>query len=245
LSAFYQKGYQTERVLPLLHKNSFANHAAHADANVASAEAKGQHKYFLTIDPAVLDQQPACVRRQFKETFFITHRGGLERGMKFVVDRLAVEGFSFSKSAALLSECHSREFHVTKELYYLHREFRGKAEKAGIKGFFKKVDLSWVPVSCAAAESARGGDEGAGPSQRADGQEVPIFDISKSASFGDFRDPGCGYRTYLPTVPYFTAGFLSDFRAREKWLHRQLVYTDMEFLRCDHTFMVSGQIEHV
>lgn len=66
--------------------------------------------------------------------------------MKFVVDRLAVEGFSFSKSQALVIECHSRQFHLSKELYYLHREARLKAEKAGIQGFFKKVDFSRVFV---------------------------------------------------------------------------------------------------
>lgn len=69
----------------------------------------------------------------------------------------------------------------------------------------------------------------AGPSDPAEAQEVPLFDVNTSAAFGDFKDPRCGFHTYIPAAPYFTSAFLSDFKAREKWLHCQLVYTDMEF----------------
>lgn len=205
-----------------------------------STGSKGQTKSFSSADPLVLAQFAAFIRRQFEETFYVSHRGGLERQTKFLVDALAVKGLAFVKSEKLVTQCHSRNFHLTKELYYLQQEEVDQAEKGTVASLFKKKATS----STAPLQGADGAAQSL-PSSSAPPAFAPSSSGASSAPnleedrFGKYREPGCGYRDYVPGAGYWITAYLEDHKGREKWLQRQLEHTDGEFIRCDHTFQVS------
>lgn len=187
-------------------------------------------------------QFPGFIKRQFEETFYISHRGGLDREAKFVVDSLAVKGFGFSKSIKLVTLCHAREFHNTKELYYLHQESLQQTEKGSIRSFFKKVAAPSTSSAAAQALPSSGqslpSSSLSAPSAPSASSEVASQSSARQDRFGKFREPGGGYRIYIPGAGYWITAYLEDFKGREKWLQRQLEHTDGEFLRSDHTFQV-------
>jgi hypothetical protein len=202
---------------------------------------KGQTKSFSSADPLVLAQVAAFIRRQFEETLYVSHRGGLDRQIKFLVDALAVKGLAFFKSEKLVTQCHSRNFHLTKELYYLHQEALDQAEKGTLTSFFKKKATSSTTSQLL---SVPNGVSQSLPSSSTPSTSAPsTFGASSAVAvrqdrFDKFREPGPEYRDYIPGAGYCIAAYLEDFKGREKSLQRQLEHTDGEFIRCDHTFQV-------
>jgi hypothetical protein len=166
---------------------------------------RGQTKSFSSADPLVLAQFAAFIRRQFEETFYVSHKGGIDRQTKFLVDALAVKGLAFSKSEKIVTQCHSRNFHVTKELYYLQQEALDQAEKGTVTSFFKKKATSstasqLLPVPDGVSQSLPSGST---PSTSAPSS----FGASSAAvvnqdRFGNFREPGSGYRDYILGAGY-------------------------------------------